>query len=248
MASPILVHWQILARRWEEYAQFTQPGLAIVGGVYPYDRDIENFPLPRWSNGRALLKLNPPGDEPVDLRVRYFTVRPSGPPAVHVSMAGRYLETGPPTLVAADAWQILAQVPAARARSGALLAIESDTWVPSQVMASNDGRTLGIYIAEIQASQSGRLLVLGVPWIDLIPVSQDRPWSRDARAWFWTREHQLVSNWIWHLYQTELPAELAWLALLPLAGLLLGMGQIIQIVRPPVSDTHSRTALATSAR
>jgi hypothetical protein len=117
--------------------------------------------------------------------------------------------------------------------------VESDVWVPAQAMDSADTRELGIFVSEVVAEQDGQVLVMGEPWLDHIPVSDAIPWSPDARAWFYTRDHHLVDVWVWYLRFTELPAGLSWLALGPLALCALSIVYLWRLLRRSPAQTSA---------
>jgi hypothetical protein len=97
----------------------------------------------------------------------------------------------------------------------------SPLWVPAREVKSADRRELGILIRDLRLEADGRALSLGEPPVRPLPLSDERPWSREAFAWYYAEPGHLVDSWLWYLDHAG-PAGSCLLAVgLPLAALAL---------------------------
>jgi hypothetical protein len=94
--------------------------------------------------------------------------------------------------------------------------------VPAEGQGSDDQRALGVQVRQLSITADGEPLALAGPNpIPPLPVSSAEPWSRAAFGWFYDpRYPHLVDMWPWYVTKSGLPAQLAWLALIPAVGLI----------------------------
>jgi len=245
--SPVLIHWQEIAKRLSTLAQTLPEPVSLVAGTYGKETSagatgLSSDLFPRWTSGAAIFELRTYG-QPAELILVYLDNRPEeiGPAVVQLWVNGAPLPTEAfsqtqSTVALPDKrfpWIVEARLGDALAgRTGLTLEVRSNTWQPARdTPPSADIRELGVQIWDLQFRSNGQVLPIGEAVFVPMPVSDARPWSSELETWFYTPPWHAADVWLWYLYLSGLPRGLMLLGLVPLAGLLWSSVRLTQLVR-----------------
>jgi hypothetical protein len=244
--SPVLIHWNEIAKRTSMFVQWWSQPVSLVSGTYGKEADLHKVTVepdlfPRWTSGSAVFDLKNRG-QPAEFTLQYFDNRPSeiGPAVVQVVVNGSALRD-------VDVTRRLSDVPAAGnlypliieeklddavvGHASSTVEIRSQTW-----RAPPDVRDLGIEIWDLRFRSNGQDFALGEAVFSPMPVSDERPWSYELMTWFYTPPWHLADVWLWYLYLSDLPHWLMLIALVPAATLLWSGSLLWRLLVSPATN------------
>ena len=233
--SPVLIHWQEVAKRFSGLVQILSQPVSLESGTYGKETSeigttSTSGLFPRWTSGSAVFVLRNHG-QPAELLLEYIDNRPESLGAAKVQI----LVNGSP-LAEADIARTHSEIPlpdkrvpwlldarlddAVVGHDSVILEIRSNTWQPARdTPPIPDVRELGVEIWDLRISSNGQDLVIGEPLISPMPVTDARPWSKELENWFYTPPWHLADVWLWYLYLSDLPHWLMLIAVVPAATL-----------------------------
>jgi hypothetical protein len=248
--SPIVVNWQLLARRYAERFQSAQQQavwLEFGTGGGASSPTVPNALLPRWTGTTTRFSLSEAKD-PLIFRFAYSDFRtgahlPAAP--VEIKLDGNLVPEDRVERRHDDVyfWVVTAYLDGLpHDQDHAWIELDTTTWVPAQAQpGSTDGRALGIQLEDARAWSNGQFLPLAESPAPPLPASDAEPWGFITEEWFYVPATHLADVWLWYLGLSGLPRALLLLGLLPVAGLAVSGWLLLVGVRSPprATDTPS---------
>jgi hypothetical protein len=240
--SPILVHWNLLAQRVDKLIHQKAPEALFEAGFFPSENRKGRL-YPRWTDGNATIKAPLKGGRSLRFSVRYWEQRPpsAGPTVVELTYNGRKCDNPEADIDPATGIIRVSALVQISPDDGpeAMLGIRSNTWTPAEHADTDDRRSLGVFLKDIRLRVDEAEVSVGPAFIHQLPISQARPWSGEAFAWFYQPETELYHPttgwgfdlWLWHLYYSGLPRWMLGMAAVPWAGLLFSAVLLIRAIR-----------------
>jgi hypothetical protein len=242
--SPLVAHYNLLFGRMKTRFFGNPPDVFLADGFHESESG-EGLLFPRWTSASANLEISSVPQGRLNVTASYYDHRPPrlGTTTLSVLVNGKPVRessvrrdtTRVPSLLTARI-----DVPP-NSRPPVTITIQSNGWMAREVNPV-DARELGIMVEGLRLEAAGRQLSIGRA-IDVppMPVSADRPWSKEAFAWFYNPPNHLADNWMWYWSHSGLTASLVWVVVLLASGLIFSAILICRLLSTQEADPNEPT-------